>query len=126
MDSREHILNTSFKLFLQKNFKAVTMKEIVDQSGMSKGAFYHYFSSKEQVFEEVLNYFFADFITQDFDKLSHNSLKEFYLDYIKEMGNKIEDAKVMGMTDDGGFNTNHYFLLFDGINMLPGFKEKML
>lgn len=53
-DLKEHILETAQKLFLQKGFKGVTMNELVEAAGLTKGAFYHYFKSKEQVFEEVV------------------------------------------------------------------------
>ncbi len=43
MNTREHILKVSLYLFLQKGFKEVTMREIVEKSEMSKGAIYHYF-----------------------------------------------------------------------------------
>jgi len=45
-DTKTHILMVSLKLFLQKNFKEVTMKEIVKETGLSKGAFYHYFDQE--------------------------------------------------------------------------------
>ncbi|MDR3129397.1 MAG: TetR/AcrR family transcriptional regulator [Tannerellaceae bacterium] len=48
---KEHILKTALTLFLQKSFKEVIMNDIVEKTGMSKGAFYHYYSSKEKVFE---------------------------------------------------------------------------
>ncbi len=48
--TKEFILKTAFSLFLQKNYKAVTLKEIVDKTGLSKGAFYHYYTSKEKLF----------------------------------------------------------------------------
>jgi TetR/AcrR family transcriptional repressor of nem operon len=37
--AKDHILLTSLKLFLQKSFKEVTMKEIVNKTGLSKGVF---------------------------------------------------------------------------------------
>ena len=55
--TKEHIITVACELFLQKSFKEVTMKEIVKQTGLSKGAFYHYFESKEQLFQEVLDFF---------------------------------------------------------------------
>jgi AcrR family transcriptional regulator len=36
---------------MQKGYKEVTMKDIVDNAELSKGAFYHYFDSKEKVFK---------------------------------------------------------------------------
>jgi AcrR family transcriptional regulator len=58
-DSRTHILETAANLFMQKSYKEVTMKEIVDKTGLSKGAFYLHFRSKEQLFMEVTDYFFS-------------------------------------------------------------------
>lgn len=124
-DAREHILNTSLMLFLQKNFKEVTMKEIVERTGLSKGAFYHYFSSKEQVFEEVMDHFFTANLKQDFDSYSKDSLKDFYQDYIKGAIAKIKSFKNMRSDKEEGFTANHYFLLFDAMKMLPAYKQKL-
>ncbi|OQP64434.1 hypothetical protein A3860_20920 [Niastella vici] len=126
-DTREHILNASFMLFLQKNFKEVTMKEIVERTGLSKGAFYHYFSSKEQVFEEVMDHFFAAGIKQNFESYSFETLKEFYQDYIKDAIAKMRSFKNL-RTDNNEetFSTNHYFLIFDAMKMLPSYKKKLL
>ncbi|MDZ7606515.1 MAG: helix-turn-helix domain-containing protein [Cyclobacteriaceae bacterium] len=64
-DSRAHILTTAFQLFFKKGYKEVTMSELVKESGLSKGAFYHYFSSKEELYnysmEMFLNLFMDDF-----------------------------------------------------------------
>ena len=81
-DTKEHILETVFILFLQKSFKAVTMQEIVKQTGISKGAFYHYFTSKEQVFEEIVNQYFMRLVDMGFDQFSTDSLQAFYTDLL--------------------------------------------
>ncbi|MFH0989670.1 MAG: helix-turn-helix domain-containing protein [bacterium] len=73
-DSKEHILKASFCLFLHKSFKEVTMNEIVKAIGLSRGAFYHYFESKEQLFVEVINTFFFEKMMIDYSRLSQNSL----------------------------------------------------
>ncbi|MGN6567851.1 MAG: TetR/AcrR family transcriptional regulator [Flavipsychrobacter sp.] len=125
-DTREHILRTSLKLFLQKNFKEVTMKEIVEHTKLSKGAFYHYFNSKEQVFEEVIEYFYADFMDASFDSYNHDSLAAFFKDYLNDIENKVNSARIVDNEGKVAFSANHYFLLFDAPKMLPSFKEKML
>lgn len=126
-DSREHILQTSLKLFLQKNFKEVTMKEIVDKTGFSKGAFYHYFSSKEQVFAEVIRHFFQETMTLDHSKLPQDSLKEFYTAIL----NKTEQDKTtieqsVSADTQSPFNNNFYYLIFDAMRLLPDFKAQQL
>jgi len=125
-DTREHILNTSFMLFLQKNFKEVTMKEIVERTGLSKGAFYHYFSSKEQVFEEVMEHFFSAGIKQNFESYSFETLKGFYQDYIKDAIARMRSFKNMRTENEETYSTNHYFLIFDAMKMLPSYKKKLL
>ncbi len=122
-DSKEHILITSLNLFLQKSFKEVTMKEIVDKTGLSKGAFYHYFSSKEQVFAEVINHFYSDFIITNFDNFSHNSLGDLYIDYLNEKKKRHTSSKIKDADENVVFTSNHYFLMFDAMKMLPDFKE---
>ncbi len=122
-DSKEHILSVSLNLFLQKNFKEVTMKEIVEKTGLSKGAFYHYFSSKEQVFEEVIKHYYSDFIITNFEKFSQKSLAEFYTDCLNEKKKRLSTSKLKGDNENAVFTSNHYFLMFDAMKMLPDFKE---
>ena len=124
-DSREHILSTSLKLFLQKSFKEVTMKEIVDKTGLSKGAFYHYFKSKEEVFSEVINHFFLGTLQVDFSRFDRHSLKGFFTDMLVQYEkDRASMAKTLPADKDSTFNNNFYFLLFDAMRMLPDFKEQ--
>ncbi|MGM0432527.1 MAG: TetR/AcrR family transcriptional regulator [Spirochaetota bacterium] len=59
--SREHIVSTAFKLFVTEGYR-VGINRIVEKSGVSRGALYHYFNSKEDLFEEVVKtYFFKHF-----------------------------------------------------------------
>lgn len=125
-ESKEHILTSSLQLFLQKGFKDVTMKDIVEKTGLSKGAFYHYFSSKEQVFEEVIRFFFNDFFVEDFNEYSHNSLEQFIHDAVESLDRKLKSAKIVLQDKDHAFNANHYFLLFDALKLLPDFKQELL
>lgn len=123
-ESREHILITSLKLFLQKSYKEVTMKEIVEHTGLSKGAFYHYFTSKEQVFTEVINHFFREYMHEDFSRLPTESLLGFYQAILAHIDRRNEGSFFSGT--DAAFSINHYYLLFDAIRMLPAFKQKQV
>jgi AcrR family transcriptional regulator len=42
-------LQTSLELFYEKGYENTTIQDIIDHLGVSKGAFYHYFKSKEDV-----------------------------------------------------------------------------
>jgi Transcriptional regulator len=124
-DTREHILNTAFMLFLHKSYKEVTLKEIVEKSGLSKGAFYHYFSSKEQIFLEIVNNAFVTLVDVDFSRFSKNSLREFYHDYLnyyKEMNDSLLAASNGGYS----FDLNYYSIIFDAMRLFAEFRDKMV
>jgi TetR/AcrR family transcriptional regulator, transcriptional repressor for nem operon len=125
-DSKEHILEVSLNLFLQKNFKEVTMQEIVEKTGLSKGAFYHYFKSKEQVFEDVIKHYYTDFIIIDYSKFSQTSLVQFYTDVLLEKKEKMSTSKIMDSNEDKVFTSNHYFLMFDAMKLFPDFKMQRI
>ena len=45
----ERILEEASRLFLQKGFEKTSMQDIMDATGLSKGAIYHHFASKEDI-----------------------------------------------------------------------------
>ncbi|KAF1027778.1 MAG: HTH-type transcriptional repressor NemR [Acinetobacter bereziniae] len=59
--SRQHILNTSYKLVLHKGFVGVGLQEILKTCDVPKGSFYHYFSSKEAFGCELLQHYLTDY-----------------------------------------------------------------
>lgn len=48
-DVRTSILNAAVKLFGQRGYHATSLQDIIEAAGCSKGAFYHYFESKEDL-----------------------------------------------------------------------------
>lgn len=116
----------SLKLFLQKNFKEVTMKEIVKETGLSKGAFYHYFESKEQLFYEIIDFFFAAILEFDFSQLPADSLYRFYHANAEQL-NTLRFQFLANEENDGeDFITLNFFaLLFDAFKLFPEFRSQM-
>lgn len=47
--TRQVLLDSALELFGAKGFHTTTVQEIVEQAGLTKGAFYHHFASKEDV-----------------------------------------------------------------------------
>ena len=55
-DTRNNILRTTLQLFLQKGYKDVSYQDLVKKTGLSKGAIYHYFESKEVLLIAVFEF----------------------------------------------------------------------
>ncbi len=51
---KKYIIETARKVFMEKGFKHVTMKDIVDACQISRGGLYLYFQNTSELFEEVL------------------------------------------------------------------------
>ncbi|WP_413200367.1 TetR/AcrR family transcriptional regulator [Nostoc piscinale] len=51
---RKELLSKCFDLFAQKGYGSVTMRQIAQEMGVSTGTLYHYFSSKEALFEQLV------------------------------------------------------------------------
>ncbi len=50
------ILDVSFRLFMEKGYEHTSIQDIIDNlGGLSKGAIYHHFKSKEDILEAVTN-----------------------------------------------------------------------
>ena len=47
------ILDTAERLFIEMGYDRTSLQEIIDETGLSKGAVYHHFASKEDIFYAV-------------------------------------------------------------------------
>ncbi len=48
------ILSAAMKLFAKRGFRAVTLEDVVQRTGLTRGALYHHFKNKEQLFVAVV------------------------------------------------------------------------
>lgn len=72
-DTRQQILDTAKKIILGKGFAAVGLNEILTQANVPKGSFYHYFKSKEQFGDALLEDYLDGYLAHIDAKLSPES-----------------------------------------------------
>lgn len=51
--AKNNILNAASEVFAQKGYDAATMQDITEKCGLSKGAIYHHFKSKEEIMQAL-------------------------------------------------------------------------
>jgi len=54
---RKELIETAIKLFAEKGFQSTSVQDIVSSYGISKGGFYNYFSSKEELLVDIFKYY---------------------------------------------------------------------
>lgn len=52
-NTRELIKEASYRLFVENGFKEVTMKDICEETGLSRGGLYRHYASTADIFEEI-------------------------------------------------------------------------
>jgi TetR/AcrR family transcriptional regulator, cholesterol catabolism regulator len=57
-ERKVQFIETAMKLFAEKGYYSTSIQDIVDAWGISKGAFYHHFSSKEDLMLAVIRHHF--------------------------------------------------------------------
>lgn len=81
---KEHLYRAAFKLFLMKQFDAVSISDIEKESGMTRGAITYYGGDKKGLFYDVVKQFIVD--TQNIENKTSNtepeSLKDFIDSYV--------------------------------------------
>ena len=87
-NTKNQILDAALKVFVKSGYAATTMSDIVQESGLSKGAIYHYYSSKKELFLALIdyweNYFFINIINKDLTNSSPDDLlRDITSDVIK-------------------------------------------
>lgn len=55
-ERRLQILNATKRVFAEKGYGAATLKDIIEETGMSRGWIYLYFQTKDEIFEALLDH----------------------------------------------------------------------
>jgi len=71
IQKKQYILETARKIFMEKGYKDVTMKDIVEACDISRGGLYLYFNGTDEIFMEVLK-----MESEEADDVFSGSIKE--------------------------------------------------
>lgn len=87
--TKELIRQEAYKLFAEKGFKEVTMKDICERTGLSRGGLYRHYSGTAEIFAEILSeeYLIADRIEKQ------ESATEILKDMLAEIKKEIPDKE---------------------------------
>lgn len=102
-DTEKNILNTARKHFLKDGFSGASLRNIVKDAGLTTGAFYKYYPTKEALFDALTDpyiehiYQIYDRVVDDFEKLS-----------AKEQTSNMSDTSGDGMDQMIDYIYEHY------------------
>ena len=89
-EARSRILETASQVFAEKGYRQATMDDVARKLGVSKGALYLYFASKEELFEAICRtapLAFKEILYSSFvEKPGPESVNEFFDKMLKHYG----------------------------------------
>jgi len=126
--TKSEILNTAVLLFQEKGWANVNIEDIVKKVGVTRGAFYHYFKSREELVYAVIIQMFLDKnpYTIALKKKGLNGLEK--LRYAIKLNHKTQadpmlERELEKALDDPVLFKNHFLLI---VNKGAGFIEKLI
>lgn len=122
VDTGHFIIETSLKLFMRKSFKEVTMKDLVENTGLSTGAFYHYFKNKKAIYREVVDYYLSSLMVVAYSKVPQDSLERFYQGILAQLQFFAQEES----NSEDGTAINQYELFFSASRLFPEITEKLI
>lgn len=119
--TRDRIVAASFQLFLQHGFDGTGLSQILNATNLSKGAFYHYFPTKDALYREVVESFFLNpvrnFDFAQFDAQNLRDSRAVLVDAYKQLPGAVSAA---------GIDMARYFaLFFEAFSRLDDFRAEM-
>lgn len=92
-DTKERILDAALKLFSENGYEGTSVKMILTQAGAVTGSFYHFFSSKEELFEAAVGKLLDGYVQAVSSLLSQPSVSfdELTDRFIRQMQKTSED-----------------------------------
>ena len=87
IDRKNQILDAALEVFVKKGYSQTRMNDIADVSGLSKGAIYHHYSSKRDLFLKLIDfwevYCFPNILDKKYEnKTAPGILREIVKDII--------------------------------------------
>ncbi len=116
--TRDYIINKAYELFITKSYDTVSISDISDAIGMTKGALYHHFSSKEELFKAVIDKYLV-FPNVNVD-INNTTLLKFNEIVVNEIHKMLKNMFAPGITF---IPINYITMIADALRYYKGFKE---
>ena len=115
-NTKEFIIDEAYKLFLKRSYEAVSISDISKAIGLTKGALYHHFVNKEDLFKAVVDKYLD--IIEFTDEYKTITLAEYLELVVGRIHNVIERL----FHPNPEFKTIDYLALsIDAMRHYPGF-----
>ena len=94
------LLDVGQQLFFQKGYELTSVNDIIEKVGVAKGTFYHYFSSKDDLLDKIVNRWSRttlDRVSKLVERQDINALEKLSQFFITIRDYKVENLELIKM-----------------------------
>ncbi|GLB60919.1 TetR/AcrR family transcriptional regulator [Cytobacillus sp. NCCP-133] len=129
MSKKQLIMESALELFAKQGFEATSVQQITEHSGISKGAFYLSFKSKDELIMALIDHFMMQFISdldhivKDPNNTGEELLRKFFYTTFHSFQKHSDFAKIFIKEQAHTFNQEliskgrHFDQLIDNITL---------
>ena len=122
--TKESIIIAATRLFLWRGYKSVSLIDVANELGITKGGIYHYFSSKEDLLRTALTFFFERFEEKYRDLLhDKNSIQEVLQSLMVDDAFEEYSKDLFGL--DRECSVDHVHFVIEMVKLFPDIQEKI-
>jgi len=124
MTTKEQIIEEAFKLFLNNNFEKVSISDLEQAIGKTRGAIFYFFKNKEEIFIEVINTYMIEVQdpSQKFQVETNMSLEQFINMYINGINTTMSRMLSISVVN---IYKQYFSLYLQASRIYPNFSEIM-
>lgn len=118
----DRILRPAFKLFLMYNYESVSTAKLEEETGLTRGAIFFKYKTKEALFKAVIDKYVFDFKPGSLDIKGVDSLKEFIDRFLIGIEERMKEMQSLGVPS---IHANGFNLLYQAAKYYPEFNTKI-
>ena len=121
--TKDHIIDLSFKLFLEKSYEQVTVKDIKKATGLTRGSIFYHVMNKEDLFLKVIDKYIIDtqHIKRKMQINKETTLEGFIQKYLKGVQKTMDFMYSLSISN---IYKSYFFLIMQATLHYPHFDEK--
>ncbi|HOW25022.1 MAG TPA: TetR/AcrR family transcriptional regulator [Bacteroidales bacterium] len=118
-ETREIIIDQAYRLFLSRSYEAVSIQDISKSVGLTKGALYHHFLNKEELFKAVIDKYLK---LVGLIQVRQDITLEEYIQVIIEYVSRI--VQTICIDGQSFIPVKYLLLLIDALRHYPGYMDE--
>jgi AcrR family transcriptional regulator len=117
-NTKDFIIREAFRLFLHRGYQAVSINDISIAVGLTKGALYHHFKNKEELFRSIVDrYLLLPEVDVEVETLSLSEYIQITFEKTEKFFKTLFDVSQVFSS------INHLAFFADALRYYPGYAE---